>query len=241
MRPFSFLLLAQMISLLGTHLTGFVLGLWVFKRTGSVTAFALINCASLLPEILFSSVFGVLVDRWERRWALVIGHAGAGVCMLLLALQYVFGTVEVWQIIFWVAMGSVFNAFQFPAFSAATTMLVPSTQLGRAQGMAQLGVSLIQIASPALASFLLLKIQLEGVFLVDVVSFVIAIAIILRVRVPRPPHFNKNLKDTFSSQIKCGWNYVRHRPGLLSLLILQAAVNFNIGIVWVLFTPLAGR
>ena len=70
--------LGQFVSLTGSGLTGFALGVWVYQRTGSVTQFALISLFTALPGIVFSPIAGALVDRWDRRWAMIISDTGAG-------------------------------------------------------------------------------------------------------------------------------------------------------------------
>jgi MFS family permease len=63
MRTFFTLWLGQLISLTGSQLTGFALGVWVFQQTGSVTHFALISLFAVLPHILISPLAGPLSDR----------------------------------------------------------------------------------------------------------------------------------------------------------------------------------
>ena len=64
----------QVISSLGSNLSGFALGVWVYQRTGSATRFALIALVTTLPGILMSPLAGALVDRWDRRRAMILGR-----------------------------------------------------------------------------------------------------------------------------------------------------------------------
>src|SRR5437868_13858431 len=68
MRIFGIVWFGQFVSLIGSGLTSFVLGLWVYQLTGSVTQFALILFSGTLPRILLSPLAGALADRWDRRW-----------------------------------------------------------------------------------------------------------------------------------------------------------------------------
>ena len=70
--------LGQLVSLVGSGLTSFALGLWVYERTGSVTLFALISLFAVLPGVVLSPLTGVLADRWDRRWVMVLSDTGAG-------------------------------------------------------------------------------------------------------------------------------------------------------------------
>ena len=101
----------QLISLTGSGLTGFALGVWVYQQTGSVTQFALISLLTSLPGIIFSPIAGALVDRWDRRMAMILSDTGASVCTLSIALLLWAGRLEVWHIYIAMAISSTFSAF----------------------------------------------------------------------------------------------------------------------------------
>lgn len=54
MRTFSIMWFSQLISLIGSGLAGFALGVWVYERTGSATQFALISFLTTFPSIVLS-------------------------------------------------------------------------------------------------------------------------------------------------------------------------------------------
>jgi len=85
MRVFIIVWLGQLVSLVGSGLTSFALGLWVYEQSGSVTQFALIGLFTALPNIVLSPLAGALVDRWDRRWAMILSDTGAGLCTLIMA------------------------------------------------------------------------------------------------------------------------------------------------------------
>jgi DHA3 family macrolide efflux protein-like MFS transporter len=240
LKPFLLIWLGQSISLTGSSLTGFALGVWVYQSTGSVTQFALIALFTALPGILFSPIAGALVDRWDRRQAMILSDCGAGLCTLSMAILLILGRLEVWHIYLGMALSSTFSAFQWPAYSAATTLLVPKEHYGRAAGMVQIGEAFAQIIAPVLAGALMGLIQVQGVMLVDFATLVFAVSTLLLVRVPRPPasREGKEGKGSLLQEAAYGWTYIRARSGLLGLLLFFAASNFASGIVEVLFTPL---
>ena len=47
---FTIVWLGQFVSVIGSGLTSFALGVWIFERTGSVTQFALIGLFIVLPR-----------------------------------------------------------------------------------------------------------------------------------------------------------------------------------------------
>ena len=239
-RIFILIWFGQLVSLIGSSVTSFALGVWVYQRTGSVTQFALISLSTTLPLIAISPLAGALIDRWNRRWSMIISDSGAGLSTLAIALFLVTGRLEVWHIYLATAISSTFSALQWPAYTATTTLLVPKQHLGRASGMTQLGRAAAQLISPVLGGVLLVTIQLQNVILLDFATFLFALVTLLSVRFPKvkSPATREAGKGSLLRETAYGWTYITARPGLLGLLIFFAASNFLVGVVQVLVTPL---
>ncbi|AKT41188.1 MFS transporter [Chondromyces crocatus] len=240
MRWFLPLWLGQSVSHLCSGLIGFALGVWVYEQTGSITRFALIALFTTLPGIVLSPFAGVLVDRWDRRRAMMLGDAGAAGCALITALLLRQGSLTAWHVCALMGVTSIFSAIHWPAFSAATTLLVPKHLLGRASGMVQLSQAIAQILAPMFAGRLLSLVRLDGVLLLGVVCYSVAIGTVLLVRMtgrvaPAAPVAGRS---SILQEAREGWTYIVVRPGLLGLLIFFAIINFSIGMVQALVTPL---
>ncbi|MEG4166571.1 MULTISPECIES: MFS transporter [unclassified Microcoleus] len=240
MRVFLLVWCGQLISLIGSGLTKFALGVWVYESTGSVTQFALISVFARLPAILLFPVAGALIDRWNRRWAMILSDSGASLSTVAVALLLVTGRLEIWHIYLAVAVSSAFSAFQWPAYTAATTLLLPKQQMGRASGMIQLGEAAAQFIAPMLAAGLLSVIHLQGIILADFATFLFSLVTLLSIRFPDAKTSTVRKPGALSlvREMADGWTYITARPGLLGLLIFIAASNFAIGIAQVLFAPL---
>ena len=240
MRTFIILWFGQLVSLLGSGLTGFALSLWVYKNTNSVTQFALMSVLTMLPNIIISPLAGALGDRHDRRKVIFLSNCGSGLSILSIALLFFIGHLEIWQIYLATAASSAFNALQWPAYDATVTQLVPPQHLVRANGMFQLGLAVAQLISPVLGGFLLVTIQIQGVLILDAITFVFCLVMLLLVRFPKPrtttkAEVSKNLvwHDTL-----VGWHYITTRPGLFWLLIINCVYHFVEGIAVVLSIPL---
>src|SRR5690349_1665924 len=139
MTTFLIVWLGQVISLVGSRITAFALGLWVYQKTGSSMLYGLALLAAEGPNIVFSPLAGALADRVSRRHLLIVANAGGGLCSLYIAATLWLGALPLWTLFAAVAVSSAFNALEFPTFSALATVLVPRAQLGRASGFVQLG------------------------------------------------------------------------------------------------------
>lgn len=252
-RQFLLLWSGQGVSLLGSALTNFATGIWVYQRTGSVMQYTLIIALALLPNLLMSPFAGVLVDRWDRRHALLLSDIGAALGTIGLLVAQATGHLETWSVLLAVCFSSFMGALRMPAYSAATSSLVPPDQLGRAAGLGQLGMGLAQLLSPLLAGALLMSIGLRGVLLIDLVSFIFAVTTLLLIRVPLSPRSEAGGvapqtpseaqeagagKGTFLQEFSLGWRYIKEHPGPKALLLFQAVSYFCIATMEVLSTPM---
>ncbi|MDY7095869.1 MAG: MFS transporter [Acidobacteriota bacterium] len=239
-RTFLLIAIGQVVSLFGSHLTAFALGVWVFQRNGSATEFALISFFAVVPGIVLAPVSGVLADRWDRRWVMVLSDLGAGVGTIVLAVLAARGNLEVWHIYPLVALSATFASLQGPAFAAATPQLVPRKHLSRANGLVEMGSAGALLAAPLAAGALIADLGLAGIMLIDIATFVFAVSCLLFVRIPRPPASEEGSKDRGSilREAWTGWTYVSARRGMLGLLLLFTLANFSFGMVQALLTPL---
>jgi MFS family permease len=232
--------LGQLISTVGSGLTGFALGVGIYQETGSVTSFALFIFSFLLPGVLLSPFAGALVDRWPRRWVMILSDTGAGVGTMAIWLLLRTENLETWHIYIVTIFISAFSTFQWPAYSAATTMLVPKKNLGRASGMVQIGEAISQLFSPAIAGAMYVTVGLEGIILTDVATFLFAVLTLLTVHVPEPERTKEGeeARESFWKEMTFGWNFITARRGLLALLLFFAIGNFTSGMIGPLIQPM---
>lgn len=239
MKTFLTIWIGQLVSMLGSGLTSFALGVWIFDQTGKATPFALTILLGNLPRILLLPVAGSLADRWNRRRVMILSDVGNALVTISVFALLLFGSLQFWHIYLIVTLGSIFSAFQEPAYTASVTMLVPKKDLSRANGMMQMGQALEMIITPVIAGVLFVAIGLSGVLVIDFVTFLAAVGALLLVRIPQPKlaeHEEK--KASVWEDAKFGWNYLKARPGLFGLLWYFAMVNFLLNWSGVLVAPM---
>lgn len=231
--------IGQLLSVLGSTLTQFAMGIWVFLETGSVTTFALIIVSASVPGILVSPLAGSVVDRFDRRRVMLAADSTAGLATGLTAALFMTDALEIWYLYVIAAIVAVANSFQEPAYAASVPLLVPKRHLGRANGLVQIGPSLGVVVAPIVAAVLVATVGLGVVLTIDIVTFLFAVTTLLIVRIPRPEAVEEDLVDaSLLRSFKFGWNYLRDRPGLLGLLGVYAVTNFMLSSIGLLYLPL---
>ena len=241
MKTFIIVWIGQVVSILGSSMTGFALGVWVFQQTGSATSFALILLFNMLPKALVAPFAGVLADRYDRRRIMIITDLSAGIATMIVAALFATGNLSTWHIYLLTAVNASASAFQGPAFGAALTQLVPKAQFGRANGMQQLGEGIGQIIAPVLAAVFLGIFGLVSVLLVDMLTFLFAVTILLFVRFPeirKAEGGRGEVMSAWNAQIGQAVNYLLGRPGLLGLMLVFTLVNFFVGVAEAVLTPM---
>lgn len=240
MKAFATIWIGQLVSLLGSGLTSFALGIWVLERTQSVTQYTLIILCASLPGVLIAPFAGALVDRWDRKWVMFVTDLGPGLITLAYALLLWQGQLQVWHIYIGAAVNACFSTFQWPAYISSITMLVDRSQYGRVNGMLDFGQAGTTIAAPALAGLLMGVVDIWGVLLVDFATFLFAAATLLMVHIPRPEQSAgaRKAKGSIWKEAGYGWTFIRERPGLLNLLLFFAVLNLALCTCGVAIVPM---
>ncbi|WIG98039.1 MFS transporter [Myxococcus sp. SDU36] len=242
-RVFSLIWLGQLVSSLGTGLTQFSVGVFVYQNSDSVTEYSLASFFGFLPMVLLAPVAGSMVDRRNRQRVMLLADLGAMTAIGLMWCLVAADRAGLWALQNWhfyppLALSAAFSTFRILAFSTTTPLLVSKQNLGRANGMVELAMSAGQLLGPALAGVLVVSIGLQGVLLIDLATFLFALATLLSVRIPQPEAGQREARKSLWTDIALGWRFIRERPGLLGLLAFSSAVNLVSVLVTVLITPL---
>ncbi len=239
-KTFGIVWAGQLVSNLGSAMTGFGLGIWVYQETGSALQLALIVAAARVPMLLITPFAGALIDRWDRRRAMILADAGAAVGTLVTLVLIVAGALETWHLYLTLSFSGLFRAFQFPAYSAATTLLIPKEHYARGSGMVQLAGSIGGIAAPVIAAAIVVWQGLGLIFAIDVVTFLFAVGTLLTVEFPEAEKSVRQGRGVLglAREAKQGLDFVLERRALFILMLSFVMVNFAFAFQGVLIIPL---
>ena len=237
---FTLVWLGQIISVLASSMTGFGLTIWMYQQTKSATAMGLMQVAFIVPFLLLSPIAGVMIDRHNRKLMMMVSDLAAGLSTLVLMILFATGHIQFWYLYFAQVINGIGNTFQWPAYSSAISSMIPKEQYGRANGLMSLIETGPGVLAPLLAGSLLPYIKIQGIMLIDVVTFILAIGILLCVYIPQPPRTEEGQagKGKFLKEAAYGFKYIFARPSLLGLQMIFFAGNFFSGICFTLLPPM---
>jgi MFS transporter, DHA3 family, macrolide efflux protein len=240
MTAFITIWLGQIVSVLASSMSHFGLSIWMYQETESATAMGLMQVFFITPFLIMSPFAGVMVDRYNRKLMMMISDftaflATAGV-LTLMAL----GQLEFWHLYIAAALNGIGNTFQWPAYSAAISTMIPKSQLGRANGLMSLMEAGPGVLAPLMAGALMPVIGLTGLLTLDVITFFFAIGALAIVHIPQPKQTEegKKAQGSVMKEAAFGFRYIFARPSLLGLQLIFFFANLFQGISLVVFAPM---
>lgn len=240
MRAFTIIWIGQLVSLLGSSMTGFALPIWVFEQTGRVQETALMGLAFMLPLIIMSPIAGAIVDRSNRKTMMMLSDLAAGATTVIVLILLATDNLQIWHLYITNAIAGAFQTFQWPAYSAAISLMLPKEQYGRANGLMDLAGAGSNIYAPVAAGALLGIIGLEGVLLIDIVTFIFAVSTLAFVYIPKPPitEAGREAQGSIWREAAFGFRYILRRPSLLGLQLVFFCANFLSALGFTVLAPM---
>ncbi len=240
MRRFTVVWIGQVVSLLGTAISHFALTLWAYEVTGKATPLALVGFFFTTPMVVLGPFVGVLVDRGNRKLMMMLSDLAAALTTALIFALHLGGGLQIWHLYVAATVVGVFQGFQWPAYSAAITMMLPKEQYARANGMMQLAGSGSHVFAPIVAGALLGPLGLSGLLIIDLVSAAVAIGTLLVVHIPQPAktEAGREAQGAFWQEAAYGFRYIFQRPSLLGLQTVFMVGNLFSGLAFAVVAPL---
>ena len=218
---------AQALSMIGSNLAQFAITWWMTKATGSATVLATATLFAILPGVLLGPLAGVFVDRWNRRAIMLVADGVGALSAALLVLLFWTGTIQVWHIYAITFVRSLAGTFHFTAVQSSTSLMVPKEQLARIAGLNQTLQGINMVVAPPLGALLLELLALPGMMAIDVVTALLAMALVFTITIPQPQAATTATKQlSVLADLSTGLRYIWHWPGLFLGMCLSSFLNF---------------
>ena len=228
-KQFKRLWFGQIISLLGSEIVQFALIWWITIETESSYFLSLSMFLAFIPAILIGPFAGVLVDKWDKKRLIVITDLLQAITTAMLILSFYLGFGNIWLIIGLNFIRAIFQSFHSPAFMTIVTLMVPREKLSQINGISQLITAISQMLGPIFGALLMSVIpKIENILWVDVITFLFAIIMLIKVKIPKIEHKVKDSQSdqSFKAKFKEGFQIIRNVKGMTTILIIAMLANF---------------
>jgi DHA3 family macrolide efflux protein-like MFS transporter len=206
-----FFLTSQTISLFGSALVQHAITWYITLKTQSGMMMTIAIICGFLPAFFLSPFAGVWADRYHRKTLIVLSDSLIAAATLVLAILFYTGHNGIWLLFVASAIRAFGTAIQIPAVGAFLPQLVPGEKLTKVNAINSSIQSLVMLASPMLSGALLVIAKIETIFLIDMVTAVIAILILL-LFLHVPAHAKALTKQTigYFGDLRKGLSYINN-------------------------------
>jgi MFS family permease len=201
-----------------------VVGVFVYRQTGSAFDVTLMTLLRMLPMAMFGALIGAFAERIERRHALVAVNATmltTAVCVAALAYA---GRLAVWHL----AVASFCNGLAWTADNPVRRVMIGEVvgheRMGRAMSIDVGANNASRMLGPTVGGLLLATWGIAGALTVSVLCYAVALGAALRVR-------HRNLMPTVGgpgavlARMIEGLVLVRRDPRLVGTLAVTVIYN----------------
>ncbi|MFW9900972.1 MAG: MFS transporter [Candidatus Thorarchaeota archaeon] len=230
-----YFLLGQQFSMLGSMIVGFVIS-WYFAS--NVIYLSLSVTLMFLPQVIIPAFSGVIADRWNKKLIIAISDSAQA---LLTFLLFIFFLLDIQSIAFILTINTfraASYAFQYPAVQALIPTMVPKEKLSRINGLNFLSSGFIFAVGPMIAASLMFLIpQTEMIFLLDIITFFVAIVPLVIIKIPEVHQTTEEaVKKSMYNDFKTGLLTIKLVPGLMAMIAFAMIWNF-ISRPWMVLLP----
>jgi len=215
--------LSGLISYFGSMFTYVALPFQVKQLTGSYLAVGLIGLVEIIPLVIFGLYGGVLADHMDRKKMIWATEFAALFLSSILLINALLPEPKLLLIYIVAALFSAVDGLQRPSADAILPRLVGHKDLPAASALMSLRWQAGMIAGPALAGVLISIAGVKAGFILDILTYFIALFILIRVK--NVPPMKESEKPSFSSLID-GVRYASSRKDLMGTYLVDLAAMF---------------
>ena len=223
-RDYLLLWSGQALSDIGGAVSELAFPLLVLAITHSPAQAGFVAALRALPATLFSLLAGVLVDRWNRKWVMLVCDAGRALSLASIPVAYALGHLTIWQL----SMTAFLEGTLMVVFTLAKTATVPQVvtraQLTTAVAQEEFVEGTTALFGPSLSG-ILYTLGAMFPFLTDAISYLISIATLVLMRTPLKLERPSTHRHVWA-EIAEGVLWVWHQPFILTMTLLMGAGAF---------------
>ncbi|MEX0763216.1 MAG: MFS transporter [Dehalococcoidia bacterium] len=206
----------------------------VDKLHGPPLALGYVGAATAVPTILINIFGGVLADRLDRRWLLMVTSLISAALLMLLAALDLTGVVQIWHVVAIAALQGTVLGFDAPTRNAFFPALIDREHMMSAVALNSVMWQFSRIVTPSIGGVLIHLLGTEAVFLLGAAGFGAMFAVLVTLKVVHvPPQVHRNVLANLLE----GITYIS-RNRLFLVLVPLTYANMFFGMQYIQLMPL---
>lgn len=214
-RAYRDLLLARLISALGTWTAFFAVRIALYQQTGSAWWVAILLFSELLPGVVLGIAVGPLIDRWPRQRMMILSDLGGALTFAVLPFVHSPAGISALS-----AVAGFSAAFFRPGCYAAIPNLVADDAVVAGNALMQGAENVATLAGPVLAGVGVALFGPGPVYIINAVSFTVSALLLLRIGNRLQSEVPARIGRTHWREVKAGLSLVRHDYHLSSIFLI---------------------
>ncbi|MDP1624233.1 MAG: MFS transporter [bacterium] len=234
-RNFALLWVGQSVSIIGDMIYFLAINWFILEKTGSALQIGGNVIFSVTSSMIFSSVAGVVADRWDRRWIMIFSDLIRGFILILFLSSILFGIFNLWFIYFITFALTAVSSFFSPSYQSLIPNILKKDELMIGRSLNVSSSNLLRATATAFSGVMIAFAGTQIAILINAVSFFFSAILLAFIKPPQSIQGTKTNKLTFAAFFQdtaSGWMYIRSMPVLISLFILFASTDFGAAFTW---------
>lgn len=219
----------RFVSLFGTSIYSFTIGLYVLEKTGSGLSFASSLIFSMLPRIIIGPIAGIVVDKFDRKKIAVGMDFICGILMVFFFLLSKSNEIKISYIYLFSFLLATSNVFFDIAMDASKPNLVENKNLTRINSFSQSITSIASISGPFLGGLVYGFFNIQSFLIFNGISFILSAIseMFIDFEYNRLKAMNKEKNNnSILLDLKEGVQFLRNNKALFSIMSFSLLINF---------------
>lgn len=224
--------LGKLVSLFGTFIYAFAIGLYVLELTGSGLSFATTLFFSTIPMVIINPIAGVLADRLNKKVLVVSMDLLNGVLLIgLYFISLVNGLSLTMIYLSTFIMTSFITIFDI-SFEAAKPNIVSKNNLMSVNSISKIIDSIATILGPMVGGILFAIVDIRTFIVFNGVSFILSgiSEMFIDFKFNYEEHDEEKKEINLIKDVKEGFGYMLGEQEIISKFMVVVFLNFSLGL-----------
>ena len=223
-KNFRFFWLSSCLASLGDYVDDIAFAQLVYLVTESTLLTSYVFVIKII--FTFASIFtATYIDCHKKKPILFITSSGQCIILLLLLAIYMLGALNVWVLMAFTTIQTVFSTFNSPAQNGMISQIVSKEEIVNARSTINIFMQFIQIFSYACAGALIATVGIKGAIILDIIIFALSSVWVCFINEPSLNKQGFDSKNEFFSNVREGFQFVLQKKNIVCVLIVTFLAN----------------